>query len=344
MRRSLAPYNLLDVSQALSFCKNTPGNNSEDLAIARSSRHLFYRPGGRMLLAYIDEIGSPGAFVHPSHSRFADSPAFGYGGFILPEDNARQFGAHFAHKKRQFFQNDIPDGRDPGRWERKGADLLFARAAEDRPQNLRLLGSLISKLRSLDGQLFYYAEEKPIGTPKETNCSSREFLEREQTSMRETLNRIARHADSLDQSVLVMMDQINEKSRKQRLPQMYAHIFGRASDFPEMRRIVEPPMHIDSELSSNIQFADWLCALYKRAIEYQLVHDSRYSWVPRAKQFYAARGAFTHDSKLHLFQRALEDLHHSEIIYPKRPVIDSNKTSRMNQLKLEAIRKATFKE
>ncbi len=46
-----------------------------------------------MLLAYIDEIGSSGAFVHPSHQRFSDSPAFGYGGFIIPEENAREFGA-----------------------------------------------------------------------------------------------------------------------------------------------------------------------------------------------------------------------------------------------------------
>ena len=73
--------------------------------------------------------------------------------------------------------------------------------------------------------------------------------------MRETLNRIARFADSNDQNVLVMMDQINEKSRKQRLPVMYSHILGRAAEHGEMRRIVEPPMHIDSQLSSNIQFA-----------------------------------------------------------------------------------------
>ena len=41
-----------------------------------------------MLLAYIDEIGQIGAFVHPRHKRFSDSPAFGYGGFLIPEDKA----------------------------------------------------------------------------------------------------------------------------------------------------------------------------------------------------------------------------------------------------------------
>ena len=36
--------------------------------------------------------------------------------------------------------------------------------------------------------------------------------------MRESLNRLARAADANDESVLVLMDQINKKSRKQRLP------------------------------------------------------------------------------------------------------------------------------
>ncbi|MCT2287838.1 DUF3800 domain-containing protein [Corynebacterium sanguinis] len=296
-----------------------------------------------MLLAYIDEIGSTGAFIHPTHKKFADSPSFGYGGFIIPEQNARKFGAFFAERKKEFFVNDIPEGRDPGRWERKGADLLYAMVCEERPQNLRLLGTLISRLKQLDGALFYYSEEKPIGTPKATNCGPEERKGRELISMRESLNRIARHADGLDQSVMVMMDQVNEKSRRQRLPEMYAHILGRATDHREMRRIIEPPMHIDSELSSNIQFADWVCALTKRAIDYQLVEDSRYSWVPKAHQLNPAKGAFTHNSKLHLFQRATPDLHHSEIMYVDRPVIDTLNMHSENQRKLELVRKATLR-
>lgn len=296
-----------------------------------------------MLLAYIDEIGSTGAFVHPTHKKYADSPAFGYGGFIIPEENARKFGAFFADRKKEFFKPIIPEDRDPGRWERKGADLLYAKVFEERPENLRLLGTLISKLRQLGGYLFYYAEEKPTGTPKETDCGKDEFQQREEKAMRESLNRIARHADYNDQSVMVMMDQINEKSRKKRLPQMYAHILGRAADFREMRRIIEPPMHIDSELSANIQFADWVCALAKRAIERQLVEDSRYKWIPKAKQLRAVAGSFTYDSKLRLYNRSVHDLHHSEIVYAERPVIDGIAVNSENQRKLEVMRKASFK-
>ena len=42
-----------------------------------------------MLLAYIDEIGATGAFVNHDHEKYSDSPAFGYGGFIIPVENAR---------------------------------------------------------------------------------------------------------------------------------------------------------------------------------------------------------------------------------------------------------------
>lgn len=307
---------------------------------------VLSKEGQHMLLAYIDEIGSTGAFIHPRHARFSDSPAFGYGGFIIPDESAHEFGAYFAERKREFFRNEIPADTDPGRWEKKGSDLLFALVAEEMPQNLRLLGSLISKLRRLDGYLFYYAEEKPKGSPKDTNCGPAEFSMREETAMRETLNRIARHADLRDSRVLVMMDQINEKSRIQRLPTMYAHILGRASEHREMRRIIEPPMHIDSSLSTNIQFADWICSLAKRAIEYQLVKDSRYHWIPVAKELFAARGSFTYESKLRLHERDVDDLNHSAILYSDRPLFDSIPDGTLheeNMRKLDQVRAATIK-
>jgi len=299
-----------------------------------------------VLLAYIDEIGQTGAFVHPRHKRFSDSPAFGYGGFLIPEDKARDFGAYFAHSKQQLCKHEIPKGTDPNQWEKKGSDLLYALVYEERRQNLRVLGSLISKLRNLGGQLFYYAEEKPLGTPKETNCGPEEFKGREESAMRESLNRLARAADVNDESVLVLMDQINEKSRKQRLPAMYAHILGRASWHEEMRRIVEPPMHIDSQLSANIQFADWVCAMIKRAIEYQLVEDSRYAWISEARELQAAFGAFTHESKLHLWQRSIDDLHHSEVLNRERRVIARSGSllqKEENQRMLERVRMASQK-
>lgn len=258
---------------------------------------------------------------------------------LAPEGKARHFGACFAGAKKNLFKNEIPEGEDPGRWEKKGSSLLYANANSEVPQNVRVLGSLIRTVREMGGSLFYYADEKPVGTPKQTDTGPNEYAQREQSAMQETLNRIARHADKADQSVMVMMDQINEKSRKHRVPQMYAHILGRSTAFTEMRRIIEPPMHIDSSLSANIQFADWVCALAKRAIEAQLVAHSRYEWIVNAGALNSARGAFTYESKLHLYERDIPALVHSEILDSKRPVLgDPSMRSTENRRKLEQVR------
>lgn len=165
------------------------------------------------------------------------------------------------------------------------------------------------------GSLFYYADEKPLGTPKQTLLDPQA---RESRAMTEALNRLARHADTHRTDLLVMIDQINEKTRKERLARMYAHILGRAAEFPEMRRIIEPPMHIDSELSANVQMADWVAACVSKAIDYQLVRTSKHRWVVDTDLLDALRGSFTRESKLHLWKRAVDDVHTSRLLRPSR--------------------------
>lgn len=270
-----------------------------------------------MLLAYLDEVGQTGAFVHPSDSRYSDSPAFGYAGFIIDESVARSFSGYFLSLKSVTFASEIPHTSAAQRWEKKGANLLYAKVPEENKNNLRILGRLLRKLKDLDGAIFYYAAEKPVGTPKETNCGKREFAQREEAAMQETLNRLARYAHRQNKRLLVLMDQINEKERRQRLPLMYAHIYGRAANHPEMRRIVEPPMHIDSQVSSNIQFADWVAALVKRAVDNQLVADSRYKWVPDAVRSFMPSilepEVITFESKLHLHGGEKSGIHNAAI-------------------------------
>lgn len=270
-----------------------------------------------MLLAYIDEIGETGAFVARDHRRFNTSPAFGYAGFIIPETHARHFGSVFTEKKRTLFKTEIETVEHPGRWERKGASIFRPDSPDKYPQQIRVFNGLVRSLRGFKGALFYYADEKPRGTPKQTQLDP---SSRETAAMRETLNRIARHADSIDQNVMVVIDQVNEKTRAERIPRMYEHILGRAAEFPEMHRIIEPPMHVDSVLSANIQFADWIAACATRALDYQLLRDSSYDWIAKSRLLNAVRGSFTHESKLHLFQRSVADLNHSEIFQSARPL------------------------
>jgi hypothetical protein len=266
-------------------------------------------------LAYIDEIGETGAFVARDHARFSTSPAFGYAGFIVPAVNARVFGSYFNVQKRTVFATEIAKAPNPGQWERKGASIFRPDTPAKYPQQIRVFNFLVGKVRELGGCLFYYADEKPVGTPAQTRLDP---TSRETSAMQETLNRIARYAEHQNSHVMVMIDQINEKTRAERLPNMYGHILARASDFPEMKRIIEPPMHVDSVLSSNIQFADWVAACVTRAIDYQLIADSVYSWVTEPKRVPAARGAFTHESKLHLHKRSIPDFNHSEVFRAAR--------------------------
>lgn len=298
-----------------------------------------------MLLAYIDEIGEPGAFVSKADPRFSTSPAFGYAGFVISEGAARDVSRQFTIEKRRLFKSEIATAADPGKWERKGADVFRPRTPVSHPQYLRVFRAMVSALRRTGGKLFYYADEKPIGTPKQTSL---DVAQREQRAMRETLNRLCTHADSVDQNLLVMIDQINEADRAKRLPNMYGHILSRATERQEMLRIVEPPMHVDSVLSSNIQFADWIAAAVSRAIDYQLIEDTRYDWVPR--EFGVPfRGALTHESKLHLWHRAVPDFNHSGIVKGSRPIyppvagqtIGSQFATTLKKVHEAAIRAAT---
>lgn len=269
-----------------------------------------------MLLAYIDEIGETGAFVSKTDPRYNTSPAFGYAGFIVPASDARRFSMWFTEEKRKLFADAINSSDHPSQWEKKGS-TIFRKITLDRyPEQLRVFNGLVRRLRSIGGNLFYYVDEKPLGTPKQTHLNT---AAREAAAMKETLNRLARHAETQQEHLLVMMDLVNEKQRVERMPKMYAHMFSRADEFEEMKRIVEAPMHIDSAVSANIQFADWVAACISRAIDYHLIESSDFGWITGAAVG-AVRGSFTRESKVHLWSRSVEDLWHSNVFNSDRPL------------------------
>lgn len=269
------------------------------------------------MLAYLDEIGEPGAFISKNHPKFNTSPAFGYAGFVIPEDRAREFGAIFTQEKRTLFSKEFAATNNPGTFEVKGASMFRSRTPSYAPQNIRVFKHLCRTLLRLGGKLFYYVDEKPKGTPKQVGLDI-DMVER--LAMEEVLNRICRTSDKRDGNVLFMIDAINEDQRAKRLPNMYAHVLGRAKDRPEMRRAVEPPMHIDSELSASIQFADWVAALLGRAVEYQLLADPTCRWV--GEELWTLKDEiFTKESKLHfLAQRSIGDLYTWDLLKREKPL------------------------
>lgn len=295
-----------------------------------------------MLLAYIDEIGEPGPYVAKDHPKFNTNPVFGYAGFVIPESSARRLGQIFTSEKRRVFAGELRDVENPGRWERKGSDIFTPDAWRSYREQIRVFRGLISKLAELEGQAFFYAEQKEIGTRKQVRLSDEQ---RETSAIRESINRLCRHADKRGENLLILMDQINEKQRAARVATMYAYIFSRAREFREMNAVIEPPMHIDSALSANIQFADWIAAAVSRAIDYQLEHESRYSWIPQALGTHMHQ-RITYESKLRLWQSSLDDLNNFDVFKSERPVLDKMGSGTMSPedlAKLEKVKHASMK-
>ena len=288
-----------------------------------------------MLIAYIDEVGEAGAFISKDHRRFNISPVFGYAGFVVPEQHVHALSRDVAITKQRFHSllcgaNQEEYDKYTPTWERKGADLLskhaMARAGRQEVDELRALLSRISG--TYGGKLFYFVREKPIGSPaqvwgKDTgNSWEAQREERTLECLGEAINRLCRHAEHEDENILLFQDMINEKQRFQQVRRSYAHIYSRIKEHQEMLRILEAPAYIDSELSTNIQCADWVAALIGRACDYQLVLNSSYRWV--ADSFFSdLHGGFTYESTLQFHRRSIDNIHHIGILDRARPHLDS---------------------
>lgn len=214
-----------------------------------------------MFLAYIDEVAEPGAFVSKQDRRYNGSPAFGYAGFVIRDDRVRDFSRIFSTSKRKLFWHEIrKDEADPGRWERKGSDIFTVRGWEEGRRQIEGYKKLVRELVALDGRLFFYGEEKQLGTAterwgKDSRDQKKGRLEFERRCLRETLNRLCTFADAAGQNLIVIMDSVNEKERKLQVQDAYSHIFSRSTDpeHAEMTRLVEATMHVDSQVSANIR-------------------------------------------------------------------------------------------
>lgn len=280
-----------------------------------------------MLIAYIDEVGEPGAFVSYDHAKFKTSPVFGYAGFVIPEEGVHDFSRQVMQTKRDFFSFLHPSENYTPTWERKGAEL-FQKGAMERTKGRReilALRDLLEKLPAVGGSLFYFVREKAIGTPGQVwgtasgSPETRSFIEeRTQKCLAEAINRLCTHADNKTQNILLFQDMINESQRKAQVARSYANIYARMKEHQEMRRILEAPAYIDSELSSNIQCADWIAALIGRACNYQLNPSSAYAWVGDTFRE-QLRGSFTYESTLQFHERSMENIRHSELLSRSRP-------------------------
>ena len=291
-----------------------------------------------MLVAYLDEVAEVGAFVSKEHRNYNGWPAFGYAGFVISSNYVRAMSQCFTEKKRRLFAHLIPIEATAGTWERKGSDIFTPVAWDCYRRPIEGFRELVRFLCARGGRLFFYGEEKPLGTAKErwgkdSRLQKQGLLEFKWGCLHQALNRLCTYAESQGEDLIVIMDTENEKERVVQVQNSYAHIFNRTADpdHGEMRRLIESTMHVDSKLSANVQFADWVAAAVRRAFEYQLIEDSPFNWVPTAFGD-LTRSKPTIESKLYLSHSrgGVRDLHNSDIFARERPALAMSISQRLS--------------
>ena len=291
-----------------------------------------------MLVAYLDEVAEVGAFVSKTHRNYNGWPAFGYAGFVISSNYVRAMSQCFTEKKRRLFAHLIPVEATAGTWERKGSDIFTPVAWDCYRRPIEGFRELVRFLCARGGRLFFYGEEKPLGTAterwgKDSRLQKQGLLEFKWGCLHQALNRLCTYAERHGENLIVIMDTENEKERVVQVQNSYAHVFNRAADpdHGEMRRLIESTMHVDSKLSANVQFADWVAAAVRRAFEYQLLEDSSFDWVPTAFEELMRRKP-TIESKLYLSHSrgGVRDLHNSDIFARERPALAMSISQRLS--------------
>ena len=227
-----------------------------------------------MLIAYLDEFGHQGPYVDKDHKKYNTHPLFGYGGYVIDSDKVRELGGYFEHIKEKLLAWEIEQsGCHPRRWEKKGSSLLTTKNMDKFGSEITpALGRIYRRLFRLNGKVFFFGQEKPIGPVSVTREKSQE---REEHCLIQSLQRLGRLANDQQEEMLVIMDATETDNRERAVSTAGRTIY---SGDPETRQIIEVPIQADSYLYGTIQLADWTCALLSRLGKYHFANEVQFEW------------------------------------------------------------------
>ncbi|MDY3126756.1 MAG: DUF3800 domain-containing protein [Corynebacterium sp.] len=228
-----------------------------------------------MLIAYLDEFGHQGPYIRHDHPKYNTHPVFGYAGYVLPADNVRELGGYFEYVKSQLLAWEISRSDEhPRRWEKKGSALLTTQNMERYGEDiLPAFNRLFRKLGKLNGKLFFFGQQKPLGPVSQTHETSQD---REEHCLIQAINRLGTFASSTNEKILVIMDATDTDNRERAVSTLGKTIYAR--QHKENRSIIEIPVQADSRLYGTIQLADWSCALLGRLTDYHFAESSGFAW------------------------------------------------------------------
>ena len=232
-------------------------------------------------IAYLDEFGHIGPYVSPTDRRYNTHPVFGFGGYVLPAESVREFGAFFLKLRNNLLRDEIvAKGVDTHVWEKKGSALLTTRNVVKYPELRVAINRLLGRLGEMGGYIPIYGQVKPVGPPHPTSEASRD---RYQHCLVQLITRQS-WSTPPDGRVLMILDEIDDKSRVEAIAMLRGFMFSK----PAGRKLLEPPMQVESHLYPTVQAADWICALISRITAYQTDPTgwAEFEW---AEKYFSAR-------------------------------------------------------
>jgi hypothetical protein len=205
------------------------------------------------LVAYLDEFGHIGPFVGRDAPRYNESPIFGLGGYVIPLEQARDFGSWFFRRKCELLAWEIQQSRlHPALFEKKGSALYTTVNVEKYYQLRTFTRRLLANLPKFGASVFFVGLEKERDPAKHKSDALYEYV------LREAIKRLDQHCEALDKRFMMVLDE--HPSRERILTVASTSMFG-----PLQRtRLIEPPFQVPSHRFQTVQAADWLCGLIGR--------------------------------------------------------------------------------
>ena len=238
-----------------------------------------------MQIVFLDEFGHIGPFVSRNHERYKTSPVFGVSGFIMPENRVRHFATWFFQLKQGLFADEIAlSDRHPSAWEKKGNEIFTSGKIY---KTKKRLFSVINKIKACEGKLFYDGIQK-YERPEDSNPVGLYA-----TVLVHALHSLNKYCDEVvNENFMVILDE--HSSRLPLLENAMRAMYGGADP---VRRLIQPPLQVESHLYQTIQAADWISAVVGRLWSYKAL-PIQYADQAWAGKYFSQRleSATTHSS------------------------------------------------
>lgn len=210
-------------------------------------------------ILFLDEFGHIGPFVSRADRSYNQHPAFGLAGIILPQENTRGFATWFYQLKGNMFSKEIQaSGVHPAAWEIKGSDVFKSKNI-GKYRRVKEAGSrLIKQIDKRGGKIIYYGRQKYL-VPEKANASG---------LYKTVLSKIIRNANAFcelkGENFMMILDEHTDRLRL--IATASKTMFGNNG----AKRLIEPPLQVESHLYQTVQAADWIAALLTRHMAYEL--------------------------------------------------------------------------